>query len=50
MYIAMEPARAELRDIMNESGLLPVDQVLDIVAQVAQGLAYAHEHDIGTAT
>lgn len=46
-YIAMELLQGrELRDIMNESGLLPVDQVLDIAAQVAQGLAYAHEHDI----
>ncbi len=46
-YIAMEFLEGrELRDIMNESGLLPVDQVLDIVAQVAQGLAYAHEYDI----
>jgi len=46
-YIAMEFLQGrELRDIMNESGLLPVDQVLDIAAQVAQGLAYAHEHDI----
>ncbi|MGC2166271.1 MAG: serine/threonine-protein kinase, partial [Gallionella sp.] len=36
----------ELRDIMNDQRLLPVDQVLDIAAQVAQGLAYAHEHDI----
>ncbi|MDO8292088.1 MAG: serine/threonine-protein kinase [Gallionella sp.] len=46
-YIAMELLQGrELRDIMNESGLLPVVQVLDIVAQVAQGLAYAHEHDI----
>lgn len=46
-YIAMELLQGrELRDIMNESGLLPVDQVLDIVAQVALGLAYAHEHDI----
>jgi serine/threonine-protein kinase len=46
-YIAMEFLQGrELRDIMNDSGLLPVDQVLDIVAQVAQGLAYAHEHDI----
>src|SRR3989338_7721200 len=35
-YIAMELLQGrELRDIMNESGLLPVDQVLDIVAQVA---------------
>jgi len=46
-YIAMEFLQGrELRDIMNESGLLPVDQVLDIIAQVALGLAYAHEHGI----
>lgn len=46
-YIAMEFLEGrELRDIMNEGALLPVDQVLNIVAQVAQGLAYAHEHDI----
>jgi serine/threonine-protein kinase len=46
-YIAMEFLEGrELRDIMNERGLLPVDQVLDVVAQVAQGLAYAHEHGI----
>ena len=46
-YIAMEFLQGqELRDIMNKGGLLPVDQVLDIAAQVAQGLAYAHEHDI----
>ncbi len=46
-YIAMEFLRGqELRDIMNESGLLPIDRVLDIAAQVAQGLAYAHEHGI----
>ena len=36
----------ELRDILNDEKLLPVDQVLDIVAQVALGLAYAHEHGI----
>lgn len=46
-YIAMEFLEGrELRDVMNEGTLLPVDQVLNIVAQVAQGLAYAHEHDI----
>ncbi|WP_212786869.1 serine/threonine-protein kinase [Ferrigenium kumadai] len=46
-YIAMEFLEGrELRDIMNDGGLLPVDQVLDIVAQVALGLSYAHEHDI----
>ena len=46
-YIAMEFLHGrELRDILNRDGMLPVDQVLDIAAQVAQGLAYAHEHDI----
>ena len=46
-YIAMEFLEGrELRDIMNDGALLPVDQVLHTVAQVAQGLAYAHEHDI----
>lgn len=46
-YIAMEFLEGrELRDVMNEGTLLPVEQVLNIVAQVAQGLAYAHEHDI----
>ncbi|HEX5337201.1 MAG TPA: serine/threonine-protein kinase [Gallionella sp.] len=46
-YIAMEFLQGrELRDIMKDGGLLPVDQVLDIVAQVASGLAYAHEHEI----
>src|ERR1035437_2425901 len=45
-YIAMEFLEGrELRDLMNEGALLPVDQVLNIAAQVAQGLAYAHEHD-----
>ena len=46
-YIAMEFLQGcELRDLLREKGKLPVDQVLDIVSQVAQGLAYAHEHDI----
>jgi len=46
-YIAMEFLQGrELRDILNEDSHLPVDQVLDIVMQVAQGLAYAHEHGI----
>ncbi|MBI3480995.1 MAG: serine/threonine protein kinase [Nitrosomonadales bacterium] len=46
-YIAMEFLEGrELRDILNDEALLPVDQALSIVAQVAQGLAYAHEHDI----
>lgn len=46
-YIAMELLQGrELRDIMNDGALLPVDQVLDISAQVALGLSYAHEHEI----
>ncbi len=46
-YIAMEFLQGrELRDILNDDKLLPVDQVMDIVAQVALGLAYAHEHGI----
>jgi serine/threonine-protein kinase len=46
-YIAMEFLQGrELRDILNDDQLLPVSQVIDIVAQVAQGLAYAHEHGI----
>ena len=46
-YIAMEFLQGrELRDIMNDGGLLPVDHVLDITAQVASGLSYAHEYDI----
>ena len=46
-YIAMEFLQGcELRDLMREHDKLPVDQVLDMVAQVASGLAYAHEHEI----
>lgn len=46
-YIAMEFLQGrELRDILNDEKLLPIDQVLDIVAQVALGLSYAHEHGI----
>lgn len=46
-YIAMEFLQGrELRDIMNDGKLMPVDEVLDIAAQVALGLSYAHEHEI----
>lgn len=46
-YIAMEFLQGrELRDILNEGKILPVREVLDIVRQVALGLAYAHEHGI----
>ena len=46
-YIAMEFLEGrELRDIMDDEPILPIGQVLDFVAQVAEGLVYAHEHDI----
>ena len=46
-YIAMEFLQGrELRDLLNEGKRMPVEQVINIVAQVAQGLAYAHEHGI----
>lgn len=46
-YIAMEYLQGrELRDILNETPLLPVEEVLQIVTQVALGLAYAHDHDV----
>ena len=46
-YIAMEYLHGrELRDVLNENKILPVSQVLDIIIQVAQGLSYAHEHEI----
>jgi serine/threonine-protein kinase len=46
-YIAMEYLHGrELRDVLNENKMLPVSQVLDVIIQVAQGLSYAHEHEI----
>lgn len=46
-YIAMEFLQGrELRDILNDGKRLPVEQVINIVAQVAQGLAYAHEYGV----
>jgi serine/threonine-protein kinase len=46
-YIAMEFLQGrELRDILNDGKRMPVEQVINIVAQVAQGLAYAHEYGI----
>lgn len=46
-YIAMEYLHGrELRDVLNDNKLLPVGQVIDIIAQVAMGLSYAHEHGI----
>ncbi|MEW5903124.1 MAG: serine/threonine-protein kinase [Pseudomonadota bacterium] len=46
-YIAMEFLQGrELRDVLNETKILPVAQVLDIAIQIAAGLSYAHEHEI----
>lgn len=46
-YIAMEFLQGrELRDVLNDGKGMPVEQVINIVAQVAQGLAYAHEYGI----
>ncbi|MDZ4201365.1 MAG: serine/threonine-protein kinase [Gallionella sp.] len=46
-YIAMEFLQGrELRDLLDEGQRLPVAQVIDYAMQVAQGLAYAHEHGI----
>jgi serine/threonine-protein kinase len=46
-YIAMEFLQGrELRDLLNEQSILPINRVLDITIQVARGLAYAHEHGI----
>lgn len=46
-YIAMEYLHGrELRDLLNDNKMLPVEQVIDITSQVALGLAYAHENGI----
>ena len=46
-YIAMEFLQGrELRDILNDGKGMQVEKVINIVAQVAQGLAYAHEYGI----
>ena len=46
-YIAMEFLEGrELRDILNDQKHLPIEQILDLAAQIARGLAYAHEHDV----
>ena len=46
-YIAMEFLQGrELRDVLNDGKRMPVEQVINVVAQVAQGLAYAHEFGV----
>lgn len=46
-YMAMEfISGCELKDLLKEGHPLPVDVALDIVAQAAEGLAFAHSRDI----
>lgn len=46
-FIAMEFLQgSELRDLLREERSMPVSQIIEIVAQVAEGLSYAHQHGI----
>jgi serine/threonine-protein kinase len=46
-YMAMEFLQGEeLRDVLDASGPLPIDKIADIATQVAEGLAFAHEHGV----
>jgi serine/threonine-protein kinase len=46
-YMAMEFIEgAELRSLLGEGRALPVSQAVSIAAQVAEGLAYAHQHGV----
>ena len=46
-YIAMEFLQGQsLREILDSGVVLPPEKIADIVAQVADGLAYAHENGI----
>jgi serine/threonine protein kinase len=46
-YMAMELLQGkELKTLLAGGGQLPVPFALDVAAQVAEGLAYAHEHGI----
>jgi serine/threonine protein kinase/Tol biopolymer transport system component len=45
-YMAMEYLEGrDLHDIVKEKGPLPVDQIVEILAPVAEALGYAHERD-----
>ena len=47
VYMAMEYVEGkELRELLTEGQSLPVVQAVDIAAQVADGLAYAHQHHV----
>lgn len=46
-YIAMELLRGnELQNLLKDARRLPLEETLNIVIQVAVGLAYAHEHGV----
>ena len=47
VYMAMEYINGkELREMLADGKPLPVAQAVDIAAQVAEGLAYAHQHQV----
>jgi serine/threonine-protein kinase len=47
VYMAMEFIEGqELRSLLAEGRALPVSQAVSIAAQVAEGLAYAHQHGV----
>jgi serine/threonine-protein kinase len=47
VYMAMEYIEGrELREMLADGKPLPVPQAVDIAAQVAEGLAYAHQHQV----
>ncbi len=47
VYMAMEYIEGrELREMLAEGKPLPVAQAVDIAAQVGEGLAYAHQHQV----
>jgi eukaryotic-like serine/threonine-protein kinase len=47
VYMAMEYIQGkELREMLAEGKPIPVSQAVDVAAQVAEGLAYAHQHQV----
>jgi serine/threonine-protein kinase len=47
VYMAMEYIQGkELREMLADGQPIPVAQAVDIAAQVAEGLAYAHQHQV----
>jgi len=47
VYMAMEYVEGrELRELLDDEKPLPVVQAVDIAAQIGEGLAYAHQHQV----